>query len=152
MRKKIVAGNWKMNKTMQEGLQLIDDLLSEENNTNPEVIKIIAPPFIHLSKVSDKLKDKKNYLLAAQNCHHLPSGAYTGEVSAEMISSVGATYVITGHSERRLYFNETDDILAQKVNCALSSNLIPIFCIGESIEERNANKHLETVKKQLKEA
>ncbi|MEO6902875.1 MAG: triose-phosphate isomerase [Bacteroidia bacterium] len=152
MRKKIVAGNWKMNKTLQEGLQLIDELLREENDINPDVIKIIAPPFIHLSKASEKLKEKKNYFLAAQNCHQLPSGAYTGEVSAEMISSVGATHVIIGHSERRLYFNETDCILSQKVDSALSVNLIPIFCIGESLEERNANKHLETVKKQLKES
>lgn len=152
MRKKIVAGNWKMNKTMQEGLQLIDDLLKEGNNTNPDVIKIIAPPFIHLYKASEKLKGKKNYALAAQNCHQMPCGAYTGEVSAEMISSVGATYVIIGHSERRLYFNETDILLAKKVDSALSANLIPIFCIGESLEERNANKHLETVKKQLRES
>lgn len=150
MRRKIVAGNWKMNKTLSQGLQLVDEILS--SSTNASVLKIIAPPFIHLSAVAEKLKSKEDFAVAAQDCHHLTSGAYTGEVSAEMIASTGATYVIIGHSERRLYSGETNELLIQKLNCALSANLIPIFCIGESIEERNANTHLEKIRAQLKDA
>lgn len=150
MRRKIVAGNWKMNKTLTQGLQLVDEILS--SSTNTAVLKIIAPPFTHLSVVAEKLKSKTDFAVAAQDCHHLTSGAYTGEVSAEMVASTGATYVIIGHSERRLYAGETNEILIQKLNCALAANLIPIFCIGESIEERNANTHLEKIRAQLKDA
>ena len=150
MRRKIVAGNWKMNKTLTQGLQLVDEILA--SSTDSAVLKIIAPPFTHLSVVAEKLKSKTDFAVAAQDCHHLTSGAYTGEVSAEMIASTGATYVIIGHSERRLYAGETNEILIQKLNCALATNLIPIFCIGESIEERNANTHLEKIRAQLKDA
>lgn len=150
MRRKIVAGNWKMNKTLSQGLQLVDEILS--TSTNTEVLKIIAPPFTHLSAIAEKLKSKTDFAVAAQDCHHLTSGAYTGEVSAEMVASTGAMYVIIGHSERRLYSGETNEILIQKLNCALAANLIPIFCIGESIEERNANTHLEKIRAQLKDA
>ncbi len=150
MRKKIVAANWKMNKTFADGLQLIDEILNT-TPVNNNVIKIIAPPFIHLAAIADKLKSKEGFAVAAQNCHHLKSGAFTGEVSAEMIASTGAKYVIIGHSERRMYFGETSSLLAQKVNIALANNLTPIFCLGEMIEDRNANLHLEKVKQQLKE-
>jgi triosephosphate isomerase len=147
MRKKIVAGNWKMNKSLSEGMQLIDELLKAEASVGVE--KIIATPFIHLAEASRKLSANKEFRLAAQNCHQQVSGAYTGEVSAEMIASTGATHVIIGHSERRMYFQESDALLIQKVNAALSALLTPIFCIGESLEERNANKHRETIKNQL---
>lgn len=150
MRRKIVAGNWKMNKTLTQGLQLVDEVLA--SSTNSAVLKIIAPPFTHIAAVAEKLKSKTDFAVAAQDCHHLTSGAYTGEVSAEMIASTGATYVIIGHSERRLYAGETNEILIQKLNCALAANLTPIFCIGESIEERNANTHLEKIRAQLKDA
>ncbi len=149
MRKKIVAGNWKMNKTIAEGLQLVDEILAGSNDDS--VLKIIAPPFIHLAAVADKLKSKEGFEVAAQNCHQAAGGAFTGEVSAEMIASTGTNYVIIGHSERRTYFGETNQLLAQKVAMALANNLIPIFCLGESMEDRNANVHLETVKQQLKE-
>jgi triosephosphate isomerase len=152
MRKKIVAGNWKMNKTLDEGAQLVNDIINSSSTSSVDVLKIIAPPFIHLAAVAEKLKSYSDFALAAQDCHHQPSGAYTGEVSAEMIASTGATYTIIGHSERRLYAGETNELLMQKVMIALKNNLTPIFCIGESLEERNANKHLETIKSQLKDS
>jgi triosephosphate isomerase len=147
MRRKIVAGNWKMNKSFSEGMQLIDELMKEDAAGNVE--KIIATPFIHLAEASRKLSANKQFKLAAQNCHHQSNGAYTGEVSAGMIASTGATHVIIGHSERRMYFQESDALLIQKVNAALTASLTPIFCIGESLEQRNANKHQETIKGQL---
>ena len=150
MRRKIVAGNWKMNKTLSEGLQLVDEILSASTST--EILKIISPPFTHLTAIADILKSEIDFAVAAQDCHHLPSGAYTGEVTAEMVASTGAKYVIIGHSERRLYAGEMNEILIQKLNRALSANLIPIFCIGESIDERNAKTHLEAIRAQIKEA
>lgn len=150
MPRKIVAGNWKMNKNLQQGLELIDGII--ESSASEKVLKIIACPFIHITSAVEKLKGKNDFAVAAQNCHHLQSGAYTGEVSAEMIFSTGAEYVIIGHSERRQYFNETNVVLTQKANIVLANNLIPIFCIGENKEDRNSNKHLEFVKHQLKES
>lgn len=150
MRKKIVAGNWKMNKSFPEGMQLIDDILKTE--TPASVVKIIATPFIHLTEAARKLASRKDFGLAAQNCHHLSNGAYTGEVAAEMIASTGAGYVIIGHSERRQYFQESNALLAQKVDTALAAGLIPIFCIGESLEERNTNRQKEVVLNQLRES
>lgn len=153
MRKKIVVGNWKMNKTFDEGTQLVDEIIKElVPHSTDHVLKIIAPPFIHLAALSEKLKSLNGFEVAAQNCHQLSNGAYTGEVSAAMIASTGANYVIIGHSERRLYFGENNSLLAQKVNIALANKLTPIFCIGENLVERNANQHLEAVLKQLKEA
>jgi triosephosphate isomerase len=152
MRRKIVAGNWKMNKSFTQGLHLVDEILEASSNQKAEVLTIFAPSFVHLSAVAEKTKSHPDFAVAAQNCHHLSSGAYTGEVSAEMIASSGASYVIIGHSERRLYNAETNDLLIQKLNVALKNNLTPIFCIGESSEERNANKHLEAIKLQMKES
>lgn len=153
MRKKIVAGNWKMNKSLNDGLLLVDNIINElQKVSSPEVLKIIASPFIHLHAISEKIKSNKDLALGAQNCSQYSSGAYTGEISVEMISSTGAQYIIIGHSERRMYFNETNEMLIQKVNMCLGNNLIPIFCVGESLEDRNANIHLEVVKQQLKES
>lgn len=141
-----------MNKTLSEGLQFVEEITKELNTqTEADVLKIIAPSFIHLTSLADKLKQLPDFEIAAQNCHHISKGAYTGEVSAEMVASTGAKYVIIGHSERRMYFAESNNLLAQKVNSALSNNLTPVFCIGENLTERNANKHLEAVTKQLKE-
>ncbi len=150
MRRKIVAGNWKMNKTLDQGLQLVDEILSS-SETSSQVLKIIAPPYIHLAAIAEKLSSREDFAVAAQNCHHLKSGAFTGEVSAEMIASTGAKYVIIGHSERRSFAGETNDILSQKVNIAIDK-LTPIFCIGENVDQRNANTHLETIRAQLKDA
>jgi triosephosphate isomerase len=152
MRKKIVAGNWKMNNTLDEGLLLVDEIIKKNSSKLVNgVLKIIAPPFIHLAAVSEKLKSMQGFEVAAQNCHHLEHGAYTGEVSAKMIASTGCNYVIIGHSERRIYFGENNKLLAQKVNMALSNNIVPIFCIGENLIERNANQYFKIVKQQLKE-
>jgi triosephosphate isomerase len=150
MRRKIVAGNWKMNMTLQQGAQLIDDLLPLCKPSG-EVLKIIAPPFVHLSTIHQKINHRSDFALAAQDCHHIASGAFTGEVSAAMIRSAGASYVIIGHSERRSQAGETNELLVQKVNIALENGLSPIFCLGESIQQRNANTHLEAIKEQLKD-
>jgi triosephosphate isomerase len=150
MRRKIVAGNWKMNMNLDQGLKLVEDILLF-SKPDENVLKIIAPPFIHLSAVHEKIRSRTDLALAAQDCHHLASGAYTGEVSASMIASAGAKYVIIGHSERRQYAGETSELLAQKVNIAIANDLFPIFCLGEHMEQRNANTHLEAVRMQLKE-
>jgi triosephosphate isomerase len=150
MRRKIVAGNWKMNMTLDQGLRLVEDILLF-SKPDEKVLKIIAPPFVHLYAVQEKIRNRTDLALAAQDCHHLASGAYTGEVSAAMIASAGARYVIIGHSERRQYAAETSELLVKKVNIAITNDLVPIFCLGESSEERNSNKHLEAVRTQLKE-
>ena len=146
MRKKIVAGNWKMNKTLHEGIELAKTINRqvEEN----EVIVVLCPPFIHLSGVANIIT-KDSLFAGGQNCASEASGAYTGEVSAEMIRSAGADYVIIGHSERRTYFNESDEIVNKKVKLALANELTPIFCCGEVLAERQAGKHIQIVKSQV---
>ncbi len=149
MRKKIVAGNWKMNKTLQEGVALakdINDLVTENG-----VTVILGTPFIHLTEVVNVVSNPQIFV-SAQNCADQASGAYTGEVSAAMVKSTGAEYVILGHSERRSYYGETNEILNKKVKLALENDLIPIFCCGEVLEEREAGNHFDVVKTQLKEA
>lgn len=149
MRKKIVAGNWKMNKTLQEGVELAKEVNSKVKAAKATgVTVVIGTPFIHLSKVS-KIVDPAFVQVSAQNCATEVSGAYTGEVSAAMIASTGAEYVILGHSERRSYYGETDAILVKKVERALENKLEVIFCVGEVLAERESNKHFEVVKSQL---
>jgi triosephosphate isomerase (TIM) len=148
-RKKIVAGNWKMNLTMQDAQTLVDDILKIE--TAPSVIKILFPPFPFIKDLADKLNADSGFYVGAQNCHALVSGAYTGEVSASMLASVCCSYVLVGHSERRLYFNETTEDFVAKIKSCLHNNLKPIFCIGENLEERKANSHFEVVATQLQE-
>lgn len=149
MRKNIVAGNWKMNKNLQEGIELAKEINAAVLGTNTTVV--LCTPFIHLSEVS-KIINKEALFLGAQNCSDKESGAYTGEVSASMIKSTGATYVILGHSERRAYYGETNELLAEKTKIALANGLTPIFCIGEVLEEREAGKHFDVVKTQLDES
>ena len=146
MRKKIVAGNWKMNKNLQEGVALAKELTEVVKNPNCGVV--ICTPFIHLASVAEVIKGSA-IELGAENCADKASGAYTGEVSAEMVKSTGAQYVILGHSERRQYYNETPEILKEKVQLALANGLKVIFCIGETLEEREANKQNEVVKAEL---
>lgn len=151
MRKQIVAGNWKMNKNLQEGIELaksINDYFTEKPAAKAEVI--LCTPFIHLAGVAPILKANKLFL-GAQNCASEPSGAYTGEISPDMIKSTGAQYVILGHSERRTYYREDNAILNKKTVLALNSGLKVIFCCGEVKEEREAGKHFDVVKTQLKE-
>ena len=148
MRKNIVAGNWKMNKNLQEGIALAKELNEVLTADKPNCDVIICTPFIHLASVTP-IVDKNIIGVGAENCADKASGAYTGEVSAEMVASTGAQYVILGHSERRAYYHETVEILAEKVKLALANNLKPIFCIGEVLEEREANKQNEVVEAQL---
>lgn len=151
MRKKIVAGNWKMNNNLQEGLALAKDLNEALKGKTVNCDVVIGTPYIHLASVAEAI-DTDKIGVAAQNCADKVSGAYTGEVSAEMVASTGAKYVILGHSERRAYYHETAEILKDKVNLALSNDLTPIFCIGEVLEERESNKHFDVVKSQIADA
>lgn len=153
MRKQIVAGNWKMNNTLEEGILLIDDIIKEsEGKPSTNVLKIICPPFINLAEANNKLSSISGFDTGAQNCNQNSAGAFTGEVSAKMISSTGSKFVLIGHSERRQYFNEDNERLAKKVEIALSNALTPIFCIGENLEERESNEYFNVLKKQLKES
>jgi triose-phosphate isomerase len=148
MRKKIVAGNWKMNLNLQEGVALAKELNDALKTEKPNCDVIICTPFIHLASIANFL-DQNVVALGAENCADKEKGAYTGEVSAEMVKSTGASYVILGHSERRAYYHETAEILKEKVNLALANGLKVIFCVGEILEEREANRQNEVVKAQL---
>ena len=148
MRKNIVAGNWKMNKTLQEGIALAKELNEVLANEKPNCDVIICTPFIHLASVTP-LVDPAKIGVGAENCADKESGAFTGEVSAAMVASTGAKYVILGHSERRAYYHETIETLAVKVRLALDNGLTPIFCVGEVLEDREAGKQNEVVHEQL---
>jgi len=148
MRKKIVAGNWKMNLNLQEGIALAKELNEALKADKPQCGVIICTPFIHLASVAQTI-DQNIIGLGAENCADKEKGAYTGEVSAEMVKSTGAQYVIIGHSERREYYNETPEILKEKVLLALKNNLKVIFCIGETLQQREEGKQNEVVKAEL---
>ncbi len=150
MRKNIVAGNWKMNKTLQEGLALATELNAALEGATLKCDVVIGTPFIHLAAVAAAVNTKV-VGVAAQNCADKASGAYTGEVSAAMVKSTGAEYVILGHSERREYYGETSAILNSKVELALANGLTPIYCCGEALDVRNANEQNAYVQKQLEE-
>lgn len=148
-RKKVVAGNWKMNTSLQEAIALIDSVkVLAKNYTNVE--KIIFPPFPFLTVAVDHLLQESHFFVGAQNCSQYDKGAYTGEVSCQMLNSVGCKYVLVGHSERRHLFNETNEQLILKIKQALQNGLHVIFCVGEKLEERKTNQQFETVKQQLK--
>ena len=152
MRKKIIAGNWKMNKNFEEGMALVSEvsnMVKDEYSGSAEVVFI--PPFIHINAVGRMISDAKNLFVGAQNCSNHASGAYTGETSASMLKSCGVSYVIVGHSERRQYFNESNDWLAKKVDAVLANDLNPIYCCGETLEERESNQHFDVLKKQISE-
>ena len=146
MRKRIVAGNWKMNKVLAEGIELARTINRQVDDEG--VVVILCTPFIHLTEVN-KIITKDALFLGAQNCASEVSGAYTGEVSAQMIRSTGADYVIIGHSERRSYYNEDDNLLNKKVKLALENDLTPIFCCGEHLDQRQAGQHKQVVKTQI---
>ena len=152
MRKKIVAGNWKMNLDYNEGLALfseITNMVKDEVTGKQQVV--VCSPFIHLHSLVQMAKGYNKVSVGAQNAHQAESGAYTGEVSAKMLKSIGVEYVILGHSERRQYFHESNELLAKKTDTALANGLKPIFCIGETLEERNSEIHFQVIKDQLVE-
>lgn len=150
MRKNIVAGNWKMNTNLQEGVALAKGVNDALKGAEPKCDVIIAVPFTHLASVAAVIDAKLG--LGAENCADHKSGAYTGEVSAAMVASTGAKYVILGHSERRQYYGETSETLKEKVALAFANGLTPIFCIGEVLEERENGSYLEVVKGQIESA
>lgn len=149
MRKNIVAGNWKMNNDINQTVALLDEIIANKPNTNTHII--VAPSFVNLALAVEKLKGT-GIEVAAQNAHQSDSGAYTGEVSVPMLKSIGVNTVILGHSERRAYFGETNSLLAQKVTNAINHNMTVIYCFGEELQERKADKHFHVVEAQIKEA
>jgi triosephosphate isomerase len=150
MRKKIIAGNWKMNKSFDDAMALTSEVVNMINDEyKGSALTVLIPPFLYVNSVSRMVKG--NVFSGAQNCHQEASGAYTGEVSASMVKSCGAEYVIIGHSERRQYFGETNALLAKKITAVLGNNLTAIYCCGETLEEREANKHFDVLKAQISE-
>jgi len=150
MRRQIVAANWKMNLTLQEGEVLVKEICDGMPAMASHNTVVIAPPFTHIAMVSAGIAGKEQVASGAQNCHHEAAGAYTGEVSAAMLKSAGVAYVIIGHSERRQYCGETDAMLAEKVNLALANGLEVIFCCGEPLEVRDEQTQNQYVEAQLK--
>jgi triosephosphate isomerase len=152
MRKQIAAANWKMNLSFQQAEKLLDDILNAKIRLTEDQLTIFAVPFPYLLLTRSEVEEENNYHVSAQNCYHKKSGAYTGEVSVEMLHSIGVNYCIVGHSERREYFNESNAILAEKVNLCLEYFITPIFCCGEALAIREAGNQNEFVANQLKES
>jgi triosephosphate isomerase (TIM) len=149
MRTKIVAGNWKMNLEFHEAEELLAGISEQlEGDDLPDVTVVICPPSVYLEMAND-YAEEGGFYTGAQNLSDKASGAYTGEIAAKMIQSIGSNFVIVGHSERRAYFNETDELLKEKVMQAIKHELVPIFCCGEVLEERNKAAHFDVVKRQL---
>ena len=149
MRKKIVAGNWKMNTTVSEGVALAKAVAEKAGELGEGVGLIVAPPFTHLVSVAEALKGSK-VGLSAQNCADHVKGAYTGEVAVDMLKDAGCNWTILGHSERRQYYGETDEKLVEKVRLALDAGLGVILCVGENLDEREAGRHFDVVTSQVK--
>jgi triosephosphate isomerase len=150
MRKKIVAGNWKMNLNREAGLSLLSEVVNMvKDEVNSQIQIVLCPPFPYLGLAARMLQSQTNIALGAQNCSHKASGAFTGEVSAAILKSFEATYVILGHSERREYFGESDALIAEKVNLALSEQLTPIFCCGELLQMRQEGDYIGFVCQQM---
>ena len=150
MRKQIVAGNWKMNTTPEQGVELVKNILKNIGHACTSVDYIVCPPYTHLSEVV-KIARGTAVRVGAQNCAEEAKGAYTGEVSAEMIASLGVQYVILGHSERRQYYGETSATLNKRMAQAYANDLTPIYCVGETLEERESGKLWDVVKAQIEE-
>lgn len=151
MRKQIAAANWKMNLTLDGAQALLKDILKEGLNTSTNQQVIFAVPFPYLMVANESAK-KEGYAIAAQNCSNKKSGAYTGEVSVEMLKSIGVNYCLVGHSERREYFSETNQVLKEKMDLCLEQSITPVFCCGEALEVREQNGQNEFVRKQLEES
>lgn len=150
MRKKIVAGNWKMNKTFDEGIKLASEIVNMAQDENMKDVNVILfPPFIHLNSIHKLISDVEQVYLGGQNCSEQEEGAYTGDISVSMLKSVGADYVLVGHSERRQYHQEGDVLLSEKVKTAINNGVTPIFCCGEPLEIREADSHFGYVTEQI---
>ena len=152
MRKQIAAANWKMNCTYQQAESLLDDVLNNQISLKKHQQVIFAVPFPYLIMANSEVAEEENYFVAAQNCYNKQSGAFTGEVSAEMLQSIGIHHCVIGHSERREYFNENNSMLAEKVNICLENEVTPIFCCGESLGIRDSGSQNDFVENQLKES
>jgi triosephosphate isomerase (TIM) len=152
MRKQIAAANWKMNLTYQQGAALIKTILDANITLSDHQVTLFAVPFPYLEMAADTVHHQKNYCVAAQNCAEKKSGAYTGEVSVEMLESLEIGYCLVGHSERREYFNESNATLAEKVNLCLAHHIIPVFCCGEALSIREEGKQNSYVEQQLQES
>jgi triosephosphate isomerase (TIM) len=150
MRKQIAAANWKMNLTSQQGATLLQTIVSADISLNENQAAVFAVPFPYLEMAVDTVQHKKNFSIAAQNCSDKKSGAYTGEVSAEMLKSIDISYCLVGHSERREYFAETNALLAAKVNICLANEITPLFCCGEALPTRESGEQNAFVEQQLK--
>ncbi len=150
-RQKIVAGNWKMNKDFEAGLSLASEIIPMVESEAPQdVLTIIFPPYVHLHAIASLCASKHGVFTGGQDCSAFVEGAYTGEVSASMLKSAGASYVLVGHSERRQYHAESNEQCAQKIDRALEAGLIPVYCVGETKDERLANAYEEVIEAQLK--
>lgn len=152
MRKQIAAANWKMNLTIAQAKELLKDILDENLELGRHQHVVFAVPFPYLILANEAVAGREKYDVSAQNCYHLASGAYTGEVSVDMLYSINIKYCIVGHSERRAYFNETNQQLAAKIDLLISENITPVFCCGESIETREAGEQNGFVHRQLQES
>lgn len=152
MRKQIAAANWKMNLTLQQADALIDELVKMPLTLQANQEAVFGVPFPYLTRIKEKLAGKHNVFVAAQNCYTKKNGAYTGETSVEMLQSIGIEYVIVGHSERREYFNESNAMLAEKIDLCLEYGLKPIFCCGEPLLIREAGNENSYVEKQISES
>jgi triosephosphate isomerase (TIM) len=150
MRKKMIAGNWKMNMKQQEGTILISEVVNMvKDEVKSNTLVVLCPPFPHLGYAKKMLQSQANVFIGSQNCADKASGAYTGEVSAPILKSFEVDYVIIGHSERREYYKESDATLAEKVNLTLANEMLPIFCCGETLQQRQAGQHFKLIQDQL---
>ncbi|HYO21743.1 MAG TPA: triose-phosphate isomerase [Flavisolibacter sp.] len=152
MRKQIAAANWKMNLTIDKAVTLLGDILKENVSLSDSRQVIFAVPFPYLIKAAEQLEGRTNYAIAAQNCSNKKSGAFTGEVSVEMLASIGIRYCVVGHSERREYYNETNEVLKEKVDLCLEQGIAPIFCCGEALEIRERSGQNDFVRGQLEDS
>lgn len=150
MRKRLIAGNWKMNKTLKESKSLAQDILEELKGKEVDVDVVVAPTLININGVAEVVEG--NIAVAAQNCSDKEGGAYTGEVTANMVKEAGGTHVILGHSERRAYFGETNELLSEKVNRVLDQGLTPIYCCGEELGQRKDGSYFKVIENQVKAA
>ncbi len=155
MKKRIVAGNWKMHKTSREAEDLVKEVLEKLDTVDLKKHNnhvVFAPPFVYLQNLGKLLQGMTNISLAAQNCHSEPKGAFTGETAVQMLKDVGCEYVIVGHSERRSYFKESDAFLKQKTDAVLAAGLTPIFCCGEMLNDRKNGTQQSVIREQLEQS